>query len=382
MPFASLLKRQQGYLDAADARYAMGWAYDPATPNTPVGVELLVDDAPAGTFAADRFRDDLRRAGKGNGRHGFEIPLPALPAREHRISVRVAGSSRNLRGSPKVVRGFSPPVSTTEEVLDVRGSLSVVVTTTDVGGALVEQNLRALLACRGQLEVDIVAVDCGSRDDTSRRLTVLGQESPQFRWVHNADPECRHDLVLHLSGEVRPATANLLAYHVRAHQGRGVVVRGRVDGGWPPPPGSTNNVSMRKGMEAAPVVDAPEAVVTLVRPHTFREAMQAHMLAGMSQPLALSPGTDHSVEDWLSAIEGVKAWAAVLDRHYRLGTQPWHGAYVEAVLELSYSHGRAIAAPAGDRASEYRAMLDRFQGRLASVASDEAVARLLKGVAV
>lgn len=40
----------------------------------PLQLELLIDDAPVGTFAADRFRDDLRRAGKGDGRHAFETP--------------------------------------------------------------------------------------------------------------------------------------------------------------------------------------------------------------------------------------------------------------------------------------------------------------------
>lgn len=388
MQLARFLTRQQGYLDAVDARRVVGWAFNPALPNTPLEVELLIDDAPVGTFTADRFRDDLRQAGKGDGRHGFDIPLPPLSAGEHRVAVRVAGSTRTLRGSPKVVGGGAAVPS--EAPLDVRGALSVVVTTTNVGGAIVDDCLRALLACAGQLDLEVIAVDGGSSDDTPRRLTILARESPQFRWIHSGGGhavginDCRHDLVLLLSGDVRPATLNLLAHHVRAHEGREVVVRGRgsIDG-WPQPPGSPpNNVSMRKGREDAPTVDVPEAVVVFARPRSIREVIHSHMLAGISHPMSLTP-TDAAtpVEDWLSVIEGVNAWASVLDRHYRLGSQPWHGAYVDAVLDLAYSQGRAMSAPEGDRAAAYRAMLDQFQGRLASTASDEAVARLLKGAA-
>jgi hypothetical protein len=382
MPLAKLLGRQQGYLDAADARFATGWVFDPSAPNTPLEVELLVDGQAKGMFLADRFREDLRKAGKGDGRHGFEIPLPTL-AGAHEVGVRVRGASRPLRGSPKSVVGTGVAMGG-EQPMEAHGALTVVVETTGVGGEAVEPNLRALIACVSNLDVEIIAADAGSTDDTPRRLTVLARECPAFRWIvgdhAQAVQQARHELVLLLTGDSRPATPNLLAHHVLAHADGPRVVRGRIDGGWPAPPGSMpNNTSIRRGGESAPVAEAPLAAVA-VPPTGIREAMRAHVAAGALRPLELPPcPAPPRTEDWLAVVEGVKAWASVLHRHHRLGSQPWHAAYIDAVLELCHSQGRAMAAQ-GDPSAAYAAMLERFEERVASAASEEALSRLVRGV--
>ena len=54
----------------------MGWARDPEAPDDVVLLQLRLGERRIALFRADRFRADLRDAGLGTGRHGFEVPLP------------------------------------------------------------------------------------------------------------------------------------------------------------------------------------------------------------------------------------------------------------------------------------------------------------------
>jgi hypothetical protein len=42
---------------------------------TPNVLDVLVDDRPALSAVADRFRQDLADAGIGNGRYGYSVPM-------------------------------------------------------------------------------------------------------------------------------------------------------------------------------------------------------------------------------------------------------------------------------------------------------------------
>ncbi|MBP0447009.1 glycosyltransferase [Roseomonas sp. SSH11] len=57
----------------------VGWAYDPAHPARHLRVTLQLPDGASIPVLANRRRGDLQRAGIGDGSHGFEIPLTALP---------------------------------------------------------------------------------------------------------------------------------------------------------------------------------------------------------------------------------------------------------------------------------------------------------------
>ena len=48
-----------GHIDQADRFSVTGWALDPARPGEPVELELVLDGAVVGSFAADRHRPDL-----------------------------------------------------------------------------------------------------------------------------------------------------------------------------------------------------------------------------------------------------------------------------------------------------------------------------------
>jgi hypothetical protein len=79
-----------GRIESAVDGQVVGWAWRQGI-DDPVEVEILVEGEAVSTVVADVRRKGLRRAGIGNGRHGFEVHLPAAlaTAGEHRLEVVV-----------------------------------------------------------------------------------------------------------------------------------------------------------------------------------------------------------------------------------------------------------------------------------------------------
>lgn len=79
----------KGYIDGVIRGSVLGWAHDPERPGARIELEVRVDDEPLGRCMADLEREDLVRAGIGDGRHGFRHPLagPLTPG-DHRIVVQ------------------------------------------------------------------------------------------------------------------------------------------------------------------------------------------------------------------------------------------------------------------------------------------------------
>lgn len=96
-----------GHLDTIDDDHARGWAWLPQH-GEGLPVEVLVDGRLHQTVRATRFRKDLKTAGIGDGHHAFSVELPAFvfDGRPHEIAARVAGSGRDLTGSPFVHCSF------------------------------------------------------------------------------------------------------------------------------------------------------------------------------------------------------------------------------------------------------------------------------------
>lgn len=90
----------RGYVDGIIGNHVVGWAHDPDHPDDRLELELELAEAPLGCCVADLDREDLRRAGIGDGRHGFRHPLnrTARTGDEHRVVVRalVDGSALSL----------------------------------------------------------------------------------------------------------------------------------------------------------------------------------------------------------------------------------------------------------------------------------------------
>jgi len=104
-----------GFLDSADCNVISGWAWDSTQPNTPINVDVYFDNDNFRTISApaDKFRQDLQDAGKGNGFHGYFFPTPASlkDGLTHKIHVRFPGTLVDLHNSPLTINcsGNPPP---------------------------------------------------------------------------------------------------------------------------------------------------------------------------------------------------------------------------------------------------------------------------------
>ena len=64
----------KGYIDWVASGFIRGWLYSPDKPNQPVAFKLLLDGTELFQSTADLYREDLEKAGLGNGAHGYCIP--------------------------------------------------------------------------------------------------------------------------------------------------------------------------------------------------------------------------------------------------------------------------------------------------------------------
>lgn len=95
--------RFTGYLDDCDQNKITGWIIEVKKPNRPVIVNVFVDGNFFISTTANIFRQDLLDGGIGEGKHSFEIDVPALllDGLEHLIEIKEKGNNFVLAGSPK-----------------------------------------------------------------------------------------------------------------------------------------------------------------------------------------------------------------------------------------------------------------------------------------
>lgn len=67
----------RGVIDVINRHRIAGWAQNPQHPEAPVCLDIYTDGRLIGRTLANRYREDLRRAGLGSGRHSFEFVPPA-----------------------------------------------------------------------------------------------------------------------------------------------------------------------------------------------------------------------------------------------------------------------------------------------------------------
>jgi hypothetical protein len=94
---------QPGHLDFFTVDLLTGWAWDPARPDEPVDVAVLDGEQVVLRFKADRFRQDLAKAGIGNGRHAFSLDSlhAALPWSRRNLAVVRAHDGTALIRQPR-----------------------------------------------------------------------------------------------------------------------------------------------------------------------------------------------------------------------------------------------------------------------------------------
>jgi hypothetical protein len=93
----------EGYMGGIDCTSLRGWVWDKTKPNTALYINLMDGEDVVSTTIVDDFRQDLKDAGKGNGRHGFTFSIPETlkDSKDHFLVAQVLGSSFVLKDSPK-----------------------------------------------------------------------------------------------------------------------------------------------------------------------------------------------------------------------------------------------------------------------------------------
>jgi hypothetical protein len=102
----------EGSLDNVNGEAIAGWAWDKNQPASSIQVDIYDGPALLATVPAIHFRKDLAEAGIGNGRHAFSFaPPPSVKdGNVHSISVKTAGTNKELDGCPKTV-ALNPSVA-------------------------------------------------------------------------------------------------------------------------------------------------------------------------------------------------------------------------------------------------------------------------------
>ena len=114
----------QGLVDRAMPDRLYGWAWNASRPGERVAVELRLGDAPVARAVADLARQDLEKAGVGDGCHAFELPLEAewvRRAAEMSVVVRTADGVATpipMRVRRQPPEGALPVASNLQRALD------------------------------------------------------------------------------------------------------------------------------------------------------------------------------------------------------------------------------------------------------------------------
>ena len=101
----------EGYVDGFRDNTLFGWCYRRDQPDVPLTLDIHIDGGFVGTVNAALFREDLLKAGKGNGKHSFRFPLPDRLARSdtaHAVNVTVAENGFELTSSPVLLKNGAP----------------------------------------------------------------------------------------------------------------------------------------------------------------------------------------------------------------------------------------------------------------------------------
>jgi hypothetical protein len=128
----------QGLVDNITQDRLYGWAWNAARPAEGLAIELRVKDEAVATTTADRLRPDLARAGIGDGRHAFEIPLQPAWSQQVADMVVVARTAEGTE-APLAIR-----VRRAE--LDPNGALQRVLEATATAHRQLREELERIAA--------------------------------------------------------------------------------------------------------------------------------------------------------------------------------------------------------------------------------------------
>lgn len=128
-----------GYLtQEANCATLSGWAFNRTRVNDHLTIDFFVGPSIAagnliGSISANNFRQHLKDAGKGNGEHWFDFPIPEnlKDNQPHIIWARVQGTEFILKWAPKTIQcagnGTPPPAGNAAPVAPALSPLSATI---------------------------------------------------------------------------------------------------------------------------------------------------------------------------------------------------------------------------------------------------------------
>jgi glycosyltransferase involved in cell wall biosynthesis len=95
----------RGQLDFVSLRLVSGWVQDTVDPEDPVSLIVTDNDRLITRVLANRYREDLKEAAMGSGRHSFELalPQPLSPLERHVVRVCREIDGIDIPGSPVTI---------------------------------------------------------------------------------------------------------------------------------------------------------------------------------------------------------------------------------------------------------------------------------------
>jgi hypothetical protein len=172
----------EGSVDQIREGIIAGWARDVHRPDIPLTIELLDGGQVIARVRADEFRDDLRAAGKGNGHHGYQLPMPIrlLDGQGHTLRVRIAGSKFELPRSPIAfgpLAPHDPAIAMQDLQSEVRRLSERVDALSDPSSRLLSDIVRQLserMAALAEIQREAIEREL----DALRRLAFARPEAP------------------------------------------------------------------------------------------------------------------------------------------------------------------------------------------------------------
>jgi len=95
----------EGFVDRCNSYEIVGWTYDDSHNDGVVSIDIVISGHSFKNIPAKDFREDLRKAGKGNGKHGFlfRIPKKLKSGTPKKVEIYFSQTKKHLVGSPTTI---------------------------------------------------------------------------------------------------------------------------------------------------------------------------------------------------------------------------------------------------------------------------------------
>lgn len=207
----------EGHLDGVSSDGVVGgWCWHPLRPDTRINVTVAIDGHVVGTTRAAHARADLRKAGIGDGAHGFSFALSAsLLASTGQITVSVADAATNQGFGVPCITRLGQLAATQDRLADIEHIIRRLGA--DLAAFLAEEALREarspvtdLFATLGSLFQDMAQERRVPFAREAQQLPVHHPNSRNHRSVQDTRQNNETEILAPTLAVENPAPGNLV----------------------------------------------------------------------------------------------------------------------------------------------------------------------------